>query len=228
MAIQRIENKNISDAVLEEIKRLIGSGEWGPGSKIPSENELAATMGVSRVSVRSALQRLSSLGLIESRQGGGTFVCEMDGGQYMNMLFPTAVLTGSQRQYLLEFRQVIESEQAYYAARRATEQDLALLKGNYEEMQGLDPASEECYDADVEFHMLLANASKNPLFIQTSHILREAIFENIKEDRAVSGENPTMEDHRRIIQAVEAHDPKAAKQAMWEHLDKIWNWVKKQ
>ena len=69
MGIQKIGRVNVSDAVMDEIKRLISSGEWPADSKIPSENELASMMGVSRVSIRSALQKLSSVGFIESRHG---------------------------------------------------------------------------------------------------------------------------------------------------------------
>ena len=71
MALSTIRKRNISNEVYGRFMNAIASGEWAPGSKIPSENELASTLGVSRVSVRSALHKLTSLGLVESRQGEG-------------------------------------------------------------------------------------------------------------------------------------------------------------
>ena len=225
MAIQKIGRVNVSDAVMDEIKRLIRSGEWPADSKIPSENELAAMMGVSRVSIRSALQKLSSVGLIESRQGEGTFVSKLDGGQVMKMLLPVAVLTYDNQKYMVEFRRVIESEQAYLAALRITQEELDELKKNYRRMQKVDPLSQACSELDVEFHMLVAKASRNPMFIQTSNILRDTILDNILYVRKYTKENQAFIYHRRIIEALEERDALAAKEAMFEHLEHLWELI---
>ena len=101
MALKTISKRNISDVVYEQLMENLIAGEWKPGDKIPSENELAAQLQVSRISVRSALQRLSSLGLVESRQGEGTFVCEFSGAQYANNLIPLIVFERSDMQDLM-------------------------------------------------------------------------------------------------------------------------------
>ena len=225
MGIQKIGRVNVSDAVMDEIKRLISSGEWPADSKIPSENELASMMGVSRVSSRSALQKLSSVGLIESRHGEGTFVSKLDGGQVMNMLLPVAVLTYDNQKYMVEFRRVIESEQAYLAALRITNEELNLLKENYKKMQKVDSLSQACSELDVEFHMLVAKASKNPMFIQTSNILKDTILDNILYVRKYTEENQAFTYHRRIIDALEQRDALAAKEAMYEHLERLWELI---
>ena len=224
MGIQKIGRVNVSDAVMDEIKRLISSGEWPADSKIPSENELASMMGVSRVSIRSALQKLSSVGLIESRHGEGT-LSKLDGGQVMNMLLPVAVLTYDNQKYMVEFRRVIESEQAYLAALRITNEELNLLKENYKKMQKVDSLSQACSELDVEFHMLVAKASKNPMFIQTSNILKDTILDNILYVRKYTEENQAFTYHRRIIDALEQRDALAAKEAMYEHLERLWELI---
>jgi len=226
MAINRIKDKNVSDAVLDEIKRLIGSGEWKEGSKIPPENELAAMMGVSRVSVRSALQKLSSLGVIESRHGDGTFICKLDGSQGINMLIPVAILTGENHKYMVEFRRIIESEEAYLAAIRATDEEIALMKENYKRMKQVDPMSDECSALDVEFHLLIAQSCKNPMFIQTSNILQPTILDNILYARKYTSENYALKYHNMIIEAIEKRDPVAARNAMWDHMDLVWDLIK--
>lgn len=225
MAIHKIGRVNVSEAVMDEIKRLIGSGEWPADSKIPSENELAAMMGVSRVSIRSALQRLSSVGLIESRHGEGTFVSKLDGRQVMNMLLPAAVLTLDNQKYMVEFRRVIESEQAYLAALRITADELDALKTNYKAMKKVDPLSQECSKLDVEFHMLVAKASKNPMFIQTSYILQDTILDNILYVRKYTKENQAFVYHKRIIEALEQRNPQEAREAMYEHLERLWELI---
>lgn len=225
MAIQKIGRVNVSEAVLDEIKRLIGSGEWPVDSKIPSENELAAMMGVSRVSIRSALQKLSSVGLIESRHGEGTFVSKMDGRQIMNMLLPVAVLTNDNQKYMVEFRRVIESEQAYLAASRITSEEMDKLRANYRAMEKVGPDSRECSELDVEFHMLVARASKNPMFIQTSFILKDTMLDNILYMKKFQKENQAFNYHKRIIEALEKRDAQGAREVMLEHLEKLWELI---
>lgn len=227
MAIQKIGRVNVSEAVLDEIKRLIGSGEWPANSKIPSENELAAMMGVSRVSIRSALQKLSSVGLIESRHGEGTFVSKLDGRQIMNMLLPVAVLTNDNQKYMVEFRRIIESEQAYLAASRITSEELDGLRANYRAMEEVEPDSQECSELDVEFHMLVAKASRNPMFIQTSYILKDTMLDNILYMKKFQKENQAFNYHKRIIGALEQRDAQGAREAMFEHLEQLWELIKK-
>lgn len=219
MSINKIKKHNVSDAVLEEMKRLITDGEWKPGSKLPSENELARRMGVSRVSIRSALQRLSSIGLIESRQGEGTFVGTIDSGNYVNMMIPLTMLEMDDKQYVMEFRRIIESEQAALAAKRATDEDIKRLKENLTQMNQYHFSSQEFSDKDIEFHLLLAEIGRNPLLIRTTNILKDFVMESIIYYTRQSKENLASPYHVKIIEAIEAHDPDGARKAMKLHLD---------
>ncbi|MCC8164303.1 MAG: FadR family transcriptional regulator [Lachnospiraceae bacterium] len=226
--VNKVERKSVSDAVQDEVKRLITSGEWKAGTKIPSENELAAMMGVSRVSVRSALQRLSSLGLVESRQGGGTFVCELDGSQNLNTLVPFAMLSGENQKYMVEFRRIIESEAAYLVAVRSTEEDIRQFWEQwerYKRSEGRNSMSEESIELDLEFHLMLLRSTRNPMFTQLGNILKDTIMENIRYAWKQTKNNKGVSSHEQIISAIEKHDPAAARSAMWDHMDIVWDLV---
>lgn len=218
MPIKKIQKRNISEEVLEEFKRLISSGEWKQGEKLPSENELAGIMGVSRVSIRSALEKLKSLGLVESRQGGGTFVCRIDGSQYINALLPIVMLEEGQQEYILEFRRILECEQAELAANRAEPEDIRALRENVEKMKNSLDDYQEFSEADVEFHMLLAQACKNPLMIQTSQILRDVILGNIRFAQVKRDTKGAARCHELLVKAIEEGDGKQAREIMAEHM----------
>ena len=88
MEIRPIERTNVGEQVFDQLKQLLIEGTWTPGQRLPSENELANMLHVSRVTVRQALQKLSALDLIETRLGEGSFVKKIDVGSNMNALIP--------------------------------------------------------------------------------------------------------------------------------------------
>lgn len=104
MPIEPIKKSNVSEEVFEQMKTLISTGEWKAGEKIQSENDLAKTFGVSRVSIRAALGRLNALGLVVSKQGEGTFVGEATIETCMNSLLPMLIIDHTQLMDVYEFR----------------------------------------------------------------------------------------------------------------------------
>ena len=128
MPIQPINRQFVSEQVYEQLKHQLLTGEWKPGDKIPSENELAAAFGVSRVTVRHALQKLTALGLIETRVGEGAFVKEIKPGIYMNNMYPLVYLGKDSVVEVMEFRTIIEVGAAGMAAERITDKDIEKLE----------------------------------------------------------------------------------------------------
>ena len=124
MAIQKISRDSISDQVFVPMKEQILEGEWKPGEKIPSENELARQFGVSRVTVRNALQKLSALELLETRFGEGSFVRSPDAASVMSPLIPAAYLNDNGMEEILQLRRMIEGPVCGEACRRASEEDV--------------------------------------------------------------------------------------------------------
>lgn len=218
MPLKNIERKNVSDMVYEQFLDALRSGEWKAGDKIPSENELAGTLNVSRMSIRTALQRLSALGLIESHQGDGTFVCEFTGAQYANSLVPITLTGPSHMKYLMEFRKILDCEIAALAAGKADRQVVDALRENYRQHQSI--ADADCAAAlDVEFHFLLAKATQNPLIVQVYTVFMKVFEENMCEIVRKMGVAGAMEYHRQIIDAVEKGDAGAARTVMLEHIE---------
>jgi len=115
--LKPIEKESVRGQVFWQLRDHIFRRTWPPGSKIPSENELSRTMGVSRVSIREGIQHLVSLGILETRHGEGTFVRELSGGQvHFNALLPLLVLDNIDILQVLEYRRIIEKGTAGLAA----------------------------------------------------------------------------------------------------------------
>jgi GntR family transcriptional repressor for pyruvate dehydrogenase complex len=213
MALQKIEKQNVGDMVFEQLKDSIMSGEWKPGEKMPSENELVGILGVSRISVRSALQRLSGLGLIESRRGEGTFVRKFYSTDGLKAVIPVIAMSAHDRQSLFEFRRIIEVEAAALAAERA---DDKILTGMDEANRGME-SPETAAAADLAFHNMVAKASCNPFIISVSEILRDYYFALFKDNATVPNTNG-LEEHEQLMDAFRAKDPDRAREIMREHL----------
>ena len=127
MGIKPIKKVRVGEQVFRQMKGLLISGEWRPGDKLPSETELAEQFGISRITVRQALQRLSALNLIETRLGEGSFVKTVEIDQPLDNLISIAYLGTKTQSQVLEFRTILEVASAGLAAIRAGDEDLLLL-----------------------------------------------------------------------------------------------------
>lgn len=209
----------ISDAISEELQQRIIEGEWKPGERIPSENKLCQLTGASRVSVRAAIQKLSSLGLLESRQGGGTFVREFSGEQHLNSVIPYIALSRPNQISMFEFRRIIEVEGAALAAQRATpEQIAAMQRANYRMEHSTD--IDEITRADLEFHHLILQASQNSILAKVFEVLQDTYFSMLRDNVTRLGSSGATY-HRMITVAIEGKDADLAKLLMQKHLDGV-------
>ncbi|MDD2978440.1 MAG: FadR/GntR family transcriptional regulator [Hespellia sp.] len=222
MRIKPIEKVNVGEQVFEQLKQMLINGEWSPGEKIPSENELAEMFQVSRITVRQALQKLNALGLLETRLGEGSFVKVLDVGDSMNALIPAMYLGDQSSLQVFEFRQMIETACIRLAARRADDEDIASLKKVLERMilcknsMDLQGFSE----ADLDFHFKIAQITKNPLIVKTNSILRDVLENSMKEVIDKMGCENGIYYHEQMIQAIEEHDEDKAVEMMKEHIEK--------
>ena len=151
MAYQPVRQPRLADVLTERIEAMILEGSLKPGQRLPPERELAEQFGVSRPSLREAIQKLSARHLLVSRQGGGTFVSEALTSGYSDPILEMLSRHGEFHLDLLEFRDAMEGISAYYAALRSTPTDRALLIKRFEELdacfQGKDPVREAKADA---------------------------------------------------------------------------------
>ena len=218
MALKTIKRSNVGDIVFEQIMQAIASGEWAPGTKIPSENELSGTLGVSRMTVRGALQRLTALDLIETRRGEGSFIKELDGTQNFNALLPSFLLNDNDIFKMLEFRGVFECGSAAHAATNADAEDIAHLKAALDGMKDKSLSPTERHQFDTEFHVAIGDATKNPVIIKVYDVLRYSFYASIGETAKYLGFDRATHYHTRILEAIKAKDSNAAFKAMQEHI----------
>ena len=217
MAISKVKKRNIGEEVYEQLEEAILSGDWPPGYKLPSETDLAEQMGVSRVTIRGALGRLSGLHLIERRQGDGTFVREISGAQIAEQILPLAAFGAKDLKNLMEFREIFESEVAALAAVRASDEEIEALRGNFRtHMKTVNMQRRAEYD--MEFHVLLAKISGNALLAQIYETFRPMFAQCMQTIVDTMGNDEAQPYHSALIEAIAAHDPAKARSLMREHI----------
>ncbi len=223
MPIKKVTRQSVSEQVFEQLKEQILNNEWQKGEKIPSENELSALLGVSRVTVRNALQKLISLGLIETRFGEGSFITDALPGISMNSLIPIAYLKENSLQEILEYRRVMEGNVAELATKKASPEDVAKLEEAYLAMDKVKDNLEQFSKADLNFHLLLANTTKNSLIIQTFYIFSDVLNRAFSQIVTKRGNSAGIYYHKLLLEAVKDGNSLEAKRIMDEHMEDLYN-----
>ena len=210
----------VAEEIAQHLVVLIRDGAMAAGTKLPTEQTLSRQFGVSRTVVREAISRLKSDGLVESRQGSGVSV--IPSSLRRSFKLHGAVLGPQQVIELLELRQPLEMASARRAAARYTSEDLQEIVAAQHRMMMSPDWSDEGVQADLDFHHAIAKATHNPFYADFMAFLGGALRATILTARSES-KNPniksiTLEEHLKIIQAIEARDPEAAGHAMLLHL----------
>ncbi len=175
-------------------------------------------MCVSRVSIREGIQHLVSLGILETRHGEGTFVRELSGQVNFNALIPLLILDEIDILHVLEYRRIVEKGTAALAAVHASDQDLVDMEAVYNQMVQFQNNIAEFAQADLEFHLVLAKATGNPVLIKVNNVLRSILEVSMENIVRLLGTQDGMHYHRLIIEAVRARNAEAAENIMQEHI----------
>lgn len=218
--IRTIPRESVRAQVLEQLRERIIDGIWNPGEKLPSENDLAQSFGVSRITVREALQKLSAMGLLETRHGEGTFVKRLSADAYLNPLLPMIALDRPDLRDVLEYRRMMEVGTVELAAARATEQDIAELEAIYDRMLQETDRTDSFADDDLEFHLALARASGNAVVYKVNEIIRSILTTSMRNIVHELGTGDGVRYHGAILAAVKARDAAEAKRLMAEHVER--------
>lgn len=223
MNLKPIKPKRISDQVFEQIRELIYKGDFKPGQQILPERELAVSMAVSRTSVRNAINKLVTMGLLEHRQGQGTFVSSPD-NRKGNPLAAAMATDEATLDDLLEVRMGLECNAAMLAALRATDTDLKAIEKSLEEMEhDLESTDRIGTEADAAFHMAVAFSTKNPVLIHLMRNFYDFLFVGIKKNLThMYMDRTALEDvivhHRTIFEAIKQRSSQEAFEAMRSHI----------
>ena len=175
--IKKITRDSVADQVYKQLRDNILDRKWQPGDKIPSENQLVSLFGVSRASIRTAIQRMITLGLLESRAGDGTYVKEFTPHEYINELAPL-ILKPEDQIEIMEFRKALETEALKLAVVRATDEEVRELeKIHFRARKAFKALDLETYfKEDMRFHMEIFKMSRNRIFISTVQTLNDVLF----------------------------------------------------
>jgi len=211
--------------IINQIEKQILDGDLKPGDRLPSERELGNQFGVSRTSVREAIRVLAFKGLVEVNHGRGTFVAAKTSAAVRDSLdLLVQVETSESFKNLIDIREILEPEIAAIAAERATEENINTLRESILVMdQSLDD-SKKYIEADLDFHLAIAEANQNPLML----ILLDLLIVQLREQRfwaaSVDGSlDRSQEHHKRVFMAIEEKNPDAARAAMKGHMNQIRN-----
>lgn len=224
-----VQGKKVYELVIEQIREKILNGEIKKGDKLPSERELSEQMGVSRTSIREAVRVLETMGLIESKQGEGNFICSNIEKSLIEPLSIMFKLNEGTWDDILEFREVLELQTVQIAAQKATDEEIEelgqLIKEMKEEIEG-QKREKVLVTIDQKFHNKIVAINKNYLienFFMTSSKLFEGFIEEARGKiiEIHREENILFNEHKQVFEAIKAKDQKRAYESMKEHMDLI-------
>jgi GntR family transcriptional repressor for pyruvate dehydrogenase complex len=211
------------EQIVQQIEESILKGTLRPGDQLPAERDLASQFGVSRTAIREAVKVLQEKGLVEARAGKGTFVTSST-ADAVRQTIAHAGRTGqpSSLTHLVEIREIFEPEIAAIAATQADEQHIAGMREAYAVMDRSRRDPQSFIEADLDFHLLLAEATGNPIILS----LIDSIVGQLREQRTSifqveGGPERGQVHHKAILEAVERRDSEAAREAMRSHLKQV-------
>jgi GntR family transcriptional repressor for pyruvate dehydrogenase complex len=222
-----IQPFRLAREIADRISSMILGGQLECGARLPPERELAIRFSVSRPTVREAVHVLEALGLVEVRPGGGTFVARKPSAISSR---PLGALLNQDDKLMLEMAEVrkeFEVRNAELAAKNATDADIQALAEILADMEAETAQGRDRYELDVDFHLIIAEASRNRirLFITTSllrahfDLLRDARMRMIRRERHLLGD--FLREHRAVYLAIRERNPDQACQAMLAHLEAV-------
>ena len=229
MGFDQIRQRRVSDDLVERLEGMILEGTLKSGERLPAERTLAEQFGVSRPSLREAIQKLTAKGLLISRQGGGNYVVESLGSTFSDPLLQLLESNPEAQRDLLEFRHTLEASCAYYAALRATEVDRERLTTAFEALQDCYSRHEEVSRAeegaaDARFHLAIAEASHNAVLLHTIRglfdLLKRNVVTNIGGMYKQRSETRDMliSQHRELYQAIMDGHAELAREVSSRHI----------
>lgn len=226
MSFQQIKPQKGSEIVMHQIKQQILSGTYPPEAKLPTVVDLAASFDVGRSTIREALSALKAMGWVDIRHGGGTFVSKIlpneSGEEHGGLFYKTESF-----QEVLDVRKFIEVGCASLAAERRTEADLVGLAHILSEMEAALGNEELSDQADIRFHLYIAKASHNSLFVGMMESVAQRLQESMRESRRLwffaerASAELLLQEHRDIYQAILDSNANLASAMMMQHILKV-------
>jgi GntR family transcriptional regulator, transcriptional repressor for pyruvate dehydrogenase complex len=219
--ITPIRITNVPEAVADRIRGQIADGALSPGDRLPGNRELAAMYEVSMGSIREAISMLSAEGLIETRAGRGTYVATAAGRAAIAPVERSGDL--HERKYveeLIEAREILEMQLVVLAAQRASDEQIAMLEAILTRMEHAVSNPARYSEADVQFHLAMAEASGNRVLSQAMANIRASLKREMVLSAEVGARRHgdlrfSADSHRRVLDAIKRGDPEVAREEMF-------------
>ncbi len=214
------ERATTAESVVDQLKEMIHRGELSPGDRLPPERDLAKMLGVSRPTLRAGIRSLTAVGVLQSRQGAGTFVSEAEESPTLDSspLKMMAALHGFTSDEMFEARLALEMSIAAMAAERATSEQITLLSEQIAGMYASLNDPEQYLVHDMRFHQTIAAASNNRILTSLMNMVATILFDSrSKTVKRAKDLKQSAEQHHNIYRAMREHDPEGARMAMHDH-----------
>lgn len=224
--VNPIRRTSLSDKIIEQIIDLISRNILRPGEKLPSEKDLCKRFGVGRATLREALRSLAVMGILEGRVGEGTFVSH-NNQRYLERNLQWGLLLDRKKvEDLLETRLMLETQTAFSAAHKATPANLKAMEETIKGMESSMDQPEQYLRFDLEFHLLVAQATQNTILYHLVSMTRGYLQAWIKKslvsppsgDENLNRAQSSIQEHRGILRALSSRQGEQAREAMKAHI----------
>jgi len=230
MVFEVIRKNTAPEMVVEQLLRKIRSGEIPAGSRLPSQRDLALSFGVGRSSIREALNALAVMGHLDVQQGRGTFVAAKLPGSDPSLQKLKAALKAGSLLDIIELRETLECKAAELAAERIESRQLNQLKQALQEMEESPDDYRRFFKSDLEFHMLLSEATANQIFSEMLRFLLEKVVDHHDQlqTRLLSSDyrEHSIRTLKQVLACLEREDGRGAAEWMRDHLNAIRREIK--
>ncbi|MCX7781006.1 MAG: FadR family transcriptional regulator, partial [Negativicutes bacterium] len=222
---------SLTQKVIQQLREAISRGDYKPGDKLPSENELAEAFGVSRTSIREAIKVLAGQGLIEVKRGIGAFVIALRPESYRGILSDIQ-LHKEELLELFQIRRILEEEVAAQAAEKATAEDIrrldAIIAAAEQTAGDAGMQYEDLNKINAEFHFALLEVTRNRTLKQIMNSLIDTLTESRELTLRLPGRHKvSVAGHREILNAIAARSAERAREAMRRHLRGVEDTIKR-
>lgn len=227
MQYKQIKSKKIYEIVFDELLDMISSGRLKPGDKVDSVQQLAENFNVGRSAIREALSALRVMGLVEMKQGEGTFIKAYSPQALSHAVFNKLLMGEKDIKDLLEVRKILELGAVASAAKNFTDEDLQNMENALELMSQANKNEELGEKADMDFHMAISKASKNQLLQQLMISVSDILTETMRETRRLwlFSKKTTLElllqEHMDIFHSIKERDGQKAQELLSRHLEGV-------
>ncbi|MFG6149209.1 FadR/GntR family transcriptional regulator [Halobacillus sp. B23F22_1] len=228
LRVEKISTKKVSERVEEHLEASIRSHKFQPGEKLPSVRELCDLFGVGRSAVRDAITSLKGKGLVETRQGEGTYVCRFDTAKLLHQFL---LLSNQQSiEELFQVRELLEPGMVKLAAQRRTSEDLQAMELAMNEMKTKEGEGHE--QSDYKFHLHIAEASGNQILYRLMDFISSSIKQSMVEFHCSIVSDPlileeVIEQHELVFEKIKAGEAEPSSEAMLNHLEFVRNLMRK-